>query len=69
VLYRIEKGKKWRKIRTTLDSNSKYLESIDFNIDLHQAFVSHYTDERYRTEVVRVIPWKGRFRDLEIMSE
>ena len=45
IRYRIDGGKKWREIPAVLDSTSKMIESNDFKIDLHRAFVSSAKDE------------------------
>ena len=57
VRYRLCGGKKWRTIMLTLDSEAKVLESIDFKVDLHWAFVSRSGDGPTKVDTVHVLPW------------
>ena len=51
-----------------MDSSTKTIESNDFKIDFHKAFVSYSRDENTRQERISIVPWRCKYRNFQIVG-
>ena len=69
IRYRLHEGKKWRTVPAILNHQTKMIETNDFKLDLHRAFVIITYDQYHKKDVIFVYPWRSQCKVIEIMHD